>query len=335
LFAGSFGLISGQSIGDAARKERERRSAAENVQATTSVPNSTVSNSTQRNTAGFRDCGKELKCLVEAVEAGKPAFVSATFTFHDRDFGENSLTYYMDVAEFKHDTAAYYFRLDGTHFKFSEENIREELKKGRTRGEIADTERLTNDAVRVYNGGYASCIYNVPRLAAVLKQYLKSNPPEGIVLQLVNEADSCQGPLALDISDTTNPTPVVPQQATPTARRFTDDTHPADGMDIPQGYMLDLDNAGKLGREGDIWFEARTDTVRFMVPLGGVLIGMGNRQLSNPCSTATLTVQPIPIEQLQAGSILCVSTRTKKLVQVLIRVPAGSSPGTLRVSLKY
>ena len=101
LFAGSFGLISGQSIGDAARKERERRSAAENVQATTSVPNSTVSNSTQRNTAGFRDCGKELKCLVEAVEAGKPAFVSATFTFHDRDFGENSLTYYMDVAEFK------------------------------------------------------------------------------------------------------------------------------------------------------------------------------------------------------------------------------------------
>lgn len=102
---------------------------------------------------------------------------------------------------------------------------------------------------------------------------------------------------------------------------------------IPQTYLFDLDS-GKLVRNGDadIWFEAETETERYLTPRNGAAIGFTREKLSlEVCSAVRMAERRIPIQRLPEGVYACVRTSRGNLAAFKLLEPVGPSPGTMLI----
>ncbi len=103
---------------------------------------------------------------------------------------------------------------------------------------------------------------------------------------------------------------------------------------IPQTYLFDLDS-GKIVRDGDadFWFEAVTETERYLTPRNGAAIGFTREKPSyESCSTVRMTEKRIPIQRVPESAYTCVRTSRGNLSAFKLREPVDPSPGVMKIS---
>jgi len=102
---------------------------------------------------------------------------------------------------------------------------------------------------------------------------------------------------------------------------------------IPQTYLFDLDS-GELVRNGDadIWFEAVTETERYLTPKNGAAIGFTREKPSfEACSTVRMAEKRIPIQRIPGNAYACVRTSRGNLAAFKLLEPVGPSPGVMQI----
>ncbi|GLI36804.1 PASTA domain-containing protein [Geobacter hydrogenophilus] len=104
--------------------------------------------------------------------------------------------------------------------------------------------------------------------------------------------------------------------------------------EIRQTYLFDLD-AGSIAQNGDadIWFEAETETERYLTPRNGASIGFTREKPTyENCSKVKMTQRRIPIQRIPENANVCVRTSRGNLSAFKIREPVGPSPGVMKIS---
>jgi len=94
-------------------------------------------------------------------------------------------------------------------------------------------------------------------------------------------------------------------------------------LEIPQTYGVDLE-VGKVPARGepfdvvDVWFEAVTGTERYLAPVHGAVMALmsGEKAEYASCASASFSRQRINLNDLKAGSVLCVKTRRGLLSEI-------------------
>ncbi len=110
--------------------------------------------------------------------------------------------------------------------------------------------------------------------------------------------------------------------------------HAEGDLDIRQTFLVDLDEGLETKQGADIWFQAETATDRFITPrTDAVLASIGVVEPSHAkCTEAELTAERIPLQDLPAGTVVCVLTDEQRLSVVVVEEPPGPSPGILGIS---
>ncbi|HYD89783.1 MAG TPA: hypothetical protein VEA80_20045 [Vitreimonas sp.] len=107
-------------------------------------------------------------------------------------------------------------------------------------------------------------------------------------------------------------------------------THSTGPLSVPQTYVFDLD-AGSVGGEGDIWFQAVTASQLFLTPRGGAQMAVGdgsNRGLAG-CSAASFSATRVALSEIPVGSYVCVRTSEGRISQFRMNAISSGSPKTL------
>lgn len=102
---------------------------------------------------------------------------------------------------------------------------------------------------------------------------------------------------------------------------------------IPQTYLFDLDS-GKLVRNGDadIWFEAETETERYLTPKNGAAIGFTREKPSfEVCSKVRMAEKRIPIQRIPESAYTCVRTNRRNIAAFKLLEQVGPSPGVMLI----
>lgn len=105
---------------------------------------------------------------------------------------------------------------------------------------------------------------------------------------------------------------------------------------IPQTYLFDLDS-GALVRDGeaDIWFEAETETERYLTPRNGAAIGFTRDKPSyEVCSNVRMAQKRIPIERIPESAYACVRTSRGNIAAFKLLEPVGPSPGVMQIQFR-
>ena len=104
--------------------------------------------------------------------------------------------------------------------------------------------------------------------------------------------------------------------------------------EIRQTYLFDLDS-GRSAQDGDadIWFEAETDTERYLTPRNGASIGLTREKPTyENCSNVKMTQRRFLIQSIPNDANICVRTSRGNLAVFKIREPVGPSPGIMKIS---
>lgn len=109
-------------------------------------------------------------------------------------------------------------------------------------------------------------------------------------------------------------------------------------LSVPQTWNADLDQGTlAFGRPpADIWFQAVTDTERYLTPVGGAEAAIfGGTAPEKPgCLGLTLSTEWIDMQDLPRGTFVCVLTGAGRVSQVSIIGAPSSSPDTLVIGIK-
>lgn len=107
-------------------------------------------------------------------------------------------------------------------------------------------------------------------------------------------------------------------------------------LEIPQTWTADLDR-GVVGDNGaaDIWFQAETADLLYLVPRNGAQLGVGNRTNRGQagCAAARFSANRVSIRDIPVGSYICARTNEGRISQFRVNAISGGSPKTL--SLGY
>ena len=105
------------------------------------------------------------------------------------------------------------------------------------------------------------------------------------------------------------------------------------GIDIRQTFTADLDN-GRSGDAGaDLWFQAETRDLLYLVPKGGARLGVGDRSNRGKagCARARFTGNRVSLRDIPVGSYICVRTNEGRISQFRVNALSGGSPKTLKI----
>ncbi len=105
-------------------------------------------------------------------------------------------------------------------------------------------------------------------------------------------------------------------------------------LEVHQTYLFDLDS-GQIVRNGDadFWFEAVTETERYLTPRNGAAIGLTREKTTyESCSQVKMTERRIPIQRIAESYYACVRTSRGNLGSFKLREPVGPSPGVMKIS---
>ena len=105
------------------------------------------------------------------------------------------------------------------------------------------------------------------------------------------------------------------------------------GLEVRQTYLFDLDS-GKIVRDedADFWFEAVTETERYLTPKNGTAIGFTREKITyESCSQVKMVERRIPIQRMQENIYACVRTSRGNLSSFKLLEPVGPSPGVMKI----
>ena len=98
-------------------------------------------------------------------------------------------------------------------------------------------------------------------------------------------------------------------------------------LDIPQTYEADLDNATVGAPGADLWFEAVTNVERYITPVNGARLALGdgtNRGFAG-CSAAAFSPNRVPIGLMTPGTYVCLKTNEGRISQFRVNGFAGTT----------
>ena len=101
--------------------------------------------------------------------------------------------------------------------------------------------------------------------------------------------------------------------------------------------MLDADTGALVSEpEADLWFEAVTETERYVTPQGrAVIASMGSTTPGlEGCAAAPLHDARISVESLGPGDYICLRTSDGWIAEIQLLEPIGPSPGVMRVRVR-
>jgi hypothetical protein len=106
-------------------------------------------------------------------------------------------------------------------------------------------------------------------------------------------------------------------------------------LSVRQTFLFDLDR-GRVAKPGaDMWFQAETRDLLYLVPRNGAKIGVGNRSNRGlaGCRTARMSGNRVSLRDIPVGSYVCVKTNEGRISQFRVNGLSSGSPKTL--SLGY
>ncbi|MEM9139168.1 MAG: hypothetical protein AAGB15_05000 [Pseudomonadota bacterium] len=105
------------------------------------------------------------------------------------------------------------------------------------------------------------------------------------------------------------------------------------GLDVRQTYTFDLDR-GRQGTPGDdLWFQAETRDLLYLVPRSGARLGVGNRRNrgQSGCARARYSSDRVSLRDIPVGSYICVKTNEGRISQFRVNALSRGNPKTLRI----
>ncbi len=102
-------------------------------------------------------------------------------------------------------------------------------------------------------------------------------------------------------------------------------------IDVRQTQTFDLDR-GQVGRDGaDLWFQAETRDLLYLVPRNGARMSVGDRSNRGyaGCSTARYSTDRVSLRDIPVGSYVCVRTDEGRVSQFRVNVVSRGTPKTL------
>ncbi len=148
-------------------------------------------------------------------------------------------------------------------------------------------------------------------------------------------------PAAPPPKPTASPTLLPPATPTPTNTPAAPPPTPMDtpvyssgSLDIPQTWTVDLDEGVVgAGSGADLWFHAATAVERYVEPQNGAAIAVvGTSSVGRGgCADAPLSTARIHVNDLPAGTYVCVLTNMGRYSEFRVSAPVGPSPGTLSI----
>jgi PASTA domain len=100
-------------------------------------------------------------------------------------------------------------------------------------------------------------------------------------------------------------------------------------LTVPENTLADLDGGAESEGGEDIWFQAEDQMSRFVAPQNTARIAAlgAARPSYELCASASLLAEPIPVDELSAGTVLCVRTTEGRLSVVrLTQLPDPTAP---------
>ncbi len=111
-------------------------------------------------------------------------------------------------------------------------------------------------------------------------------------------------------------------------------TYSTGPINIRQTYLADLDSGKEQSSGADIWFEAETKDLLYVVPRNNARLGVGDRSNRGyaGCSRARYNTSRVSLKDIPVGSYVCVRTSEGRVSQFRVNaVTGGSGPKTLRI----
>lgn len=114
--------------------------------------------------------------------------------------------------------------------------------------------------------------------------------------------------------------------------------HSQGAFTIRQTWMGDLDEGSETSNfdVAEIWFEATTDTERYLVPVFGITMAIVSTEGYSSCTSATLSTAKINIDDLHADTLVCVLTNEGRYSQFRVLEDVPESPTEINLlSISY
>jgi hypothetical protein len=110
-------------------------------------------------------------------------------------------------------------------------------------------------------------------------------------------------------------------------------TYSTKALNIPQTYLFDLDRGAVTPNGADLWFQAETADLLYLVPRNGAKIGVGSRANRgyDGCKTARMTTNRVSIRDVPVGSYVCMQTSEGRVSQFRVNDLSVGSPKTLSI----
>lgn len=110
-------------------------------------------------------------------------------------------------------------------------------------------------------------------------------------------------------------------------------TYSTGTLHIPQTWAADIDR-GAVGQDGaDIWFQAETASLLYLVPRNGAKIGVGARSARGfeGCRSARMSNARVSLRDIPVGSYVCMRTSEGRISQFRVNAVTGGSPKKLSI----
>lgn len=140
---------------------------------------------------------------------------------------------------------------------------------------------------------------------------IQRNAPAGMLCSTRPGGFTCTPPIIL--------LPPIPPPAPPI-------TFSTDIVVVPQTYQVNFDNGNVGGGGGaDLWFQAVTSTERYLTPINGAKIAVGDRSNRgrDGCRVASYSTARVPLAAVPVGSYICMKTNQGRTSQFRMNAVTG------------
>ena len=110
----------------------------------------------------------------------------------------------------------------------------------------------------------------------------------------------------------------------------------AGSLSIDQSFLADLDAGAMTSNftDADFWYEAVSPTQRYVTPVNGATIAKSGTSFigASGCAALALSTTKIDVNDLPAGTFVCVLTSSGRYSEFVVTETVGVSPSPLKIT---
>ena len=110
----------------------------------------------------------------------------------------------------------------------------------------------------------------------------------------------------------------------------------AGSLSIDQSFPVDLDAGAMTSNftDADFWYEAVSPTQRYVTPVNGATIAKSGTSPigASGCAALALSTTKIDVNDLPAGTFVCVLTSSGRYSEFVVTETVGVSPSPLKIT---